>query len=403
MPIEPLIRISALHTLRLCSQPYCIILTVCSLQLAVSRMCLQVLQLTMLSPWTDLLNTWHTEQATLVTSFLSPAQVGVSCLKLLVQHYRLRLQAGHPLVTDTGKHDMFGAHRSKRAQGQDGVLSGSARANTQHSQSASPPPALPVSGPGAPPALPVQQLLGPEDSLQGAGFNLGALKRPRSSGMPIPTSRPQMTVQPYASPLETAKRSRSAGRTTVTRVPALQTSPSNFMRFGSLAETGPSTSSQSGLESGFGGGLEGGLSSAPATLTGGLLQTDLDTSLSSMEYEMMESMAGSGGGSGSSGTALGGTLASTADAHECADSKVRRRLPLANCFPLKLKVSLSPCLLSHGVALLRVPQGSTLVWLQADSAVLGPCARVMCGSSPRTLIVVLRAANWMSYTLKCSA
>jgi hypothetical protein len=80
------------------------------------------------------------------------------------------------------------------------------------------------------------------------------------------------------------------------------------------------------MDGGLGSQLGGGLASTPANLTGGLLHTDLDTSLSSMEYELVESMAGSGGGSGSSGTALGGTLASTADAHEGADSKVKRRL-----------------------------------------------------------------------------
>ena len=219
------------------------------------------------------------------------------------------------------------AHRVLgRAQGQDGLPSGNAYTNVQQPQTVSPPPTVPLSASCAPPVLPTQQLLEVEDSLTGTGFNIGALKRPRSSGMPIPTSRPQLTVQPYPSPLETSKRSRSTGRTTVTHVPALQSSPPNFMRFGSLAETGPSTSSQTGMDGGLGGGLDGGLASAPANLTGGLLHTDLDTPLSSMEYELVESMAGSGGGSGSSGTALGGALASTADAHECADSKVRRRL-----------------------------------------------------------------------------
>ena len=155
-----------------------------------------------------------------------------------------------------------------------------------------------------------------EHGVHGAGFNIGPLKRPRSSGMPIPTSRPQLAVMPYPSPLENTKRSRSSGRTVVTHVPPLQSSP-HFMRFGSMADAG---SSQCGLSNGLGTGL----ASAPATMSRGLLHAGaLDTPLSSMEYEVMDSMAGSGGGSGSSGTALGGSLASAADAHECADSKVR--------------------------------------------------------------------------------
>jgi len=198
-------------------------------------------------------------------------------------------------------------------QGCDGTLNHNGLADGQPLQTASPPPA--PSAPDPRLARSAQQSKA-GDGFHGAGFNIGPLKRPRSSGMPIPTSRPQLAVMPYPSPLENTKRSRSSGRTVVTHVPPLQSSP-HFMRFGSMADAG---SSQCGLSNGLGSGL----ASAPATMSRGLLHAGaLDTPLSSMEYEVMDSMAGSGGGSGSSGTALGGSLASAADAHECADSKVR--------------------------------------------------------------------------------
>ena len=198
-------------------------------------------------------------------------------------------------------------------QGCDGPLTHIGLADGQPSQTASPPPAVSAPDPClARSAAPLDA----GDGIPGAGFSIGALKRPRSSGMPIPTSRPQLAVVPYPSPLENTKRSRSSARTVVTHVPPLQSSP-HFMRFGSMADAG---CSQSALSNGLGSGL----ASAPATLSRGLLHAGaLDVPLSSMEYEVMDSMAGSGGGSGSSGTALGGSLNSAADAHECADSKVR--------------------------------------------------------------------------------